>query len=254
MALQCRQCPANMRTMRVAIVSDLHGNLVALEAVLADLAGQAPDVVLHGGDLSTAGPRPAEVVDRVRALGWRGVRGNTDEVPYTREVEGRVRAGAPRLGRWLDAMFGTLGPWSAERLGEERRRWLHALPERLSEGGLRLVHASPGDLWKAPMPDAPAEQLHSTYDPLGGNLVAYGHIHRPYVRQAGHRMVANCGSAGFPWDGDPRAAYLVVDDGAPRVRRVAFDVDRAAADAREAGFPLAGWLEQVYRTGSFTVP
>ncbi|MBO0707088.1 MAG: metallophosphoesterase family protein [Candidatus Dormibacteraeota bacterium] len=240
--------------MRIAIVSDLHGNLVALEAVLADLTGQAPDLVLHGGDLATAGPRPVEVVDRVRELGWRGVRGNTDEIPYTRQLEARVRAGAPRLGRWLDAMFGTLGPWSAERLGEERTRWLHALPERLSEEDLRLVHASPGDLWKAPMPDVTPAQLDATYGQLGGRIVAYGHIHRPFARQTDHGVVANCGSAGFPWDGDPRAAYLVIDGGPPRVRRVAFDVDRAASDARDAGFPLAGWLEQVYRTGAFSVP
>ncbi|MGI8564344.1 MAG: metallophosphoesterase family protein [Candidatus Dormibacter sp.] len=65
--------------MRLAIVSDIHGNLAALEAVIADLERQGPDLVVHGGDLALNGPRPVEVLDRVRALGWPGVVGNTDQ-------------------------------------------------------------------------------------------------------------------------------------------------------------------------------
>ena len=243
-----------MPCMRIAVVSDVHGNLVAFEAVLADLATQAPDLILHGGDLATAGPRPAEVVDRIRELGWPGVRGNTDEVPYTAALEQEVRAGAPKLARWLDTMFGRLGPWSAERLGEGRQQWLHMLPEQHDEGSLRLLHATPGNLWQAPMPDATAAELEAAYGSLGGELTTYGHIHRPFIASREHGLVANSGSAGFPWDGDARAAYLLVDDGTPRVRRVAYDVAEAAKDAQQVGFPLAGWLGQVYATGVFTVP
>ena len=243
-----------MRPMRIAVVSDLHGNLFALEAVVADLATQAPELVLHGGDLATAGPRPAEVVDRVRGLGWPGVRGNTDEVPYTEQVEREVRAGAPKLARWLDAMFGTLGPWSAERLGPERQRWLHMLPDRHEEDSLRLVHATPGSLWRAPMPDASPDELEAAYAELGGALTVYGHIHRPFVAPRRQGLVANSGSAGAPWDGDQRASYLVIDEGTPHVRRVGYDVDAAVRDAREVGFPLADWLGAVYTTGTFTAP
>ncbi|PYU57499.1 MAG: YfcE family phosphodiesterase, partial [Acidobacteria bacterium] len=66
--------------MRVAIVSDIHGNRRALEAVVADLQQIAPDVVVHGGDLAAGGAHPAEIIDQVRSLGWPGVRGNTDEM------------------------------------------------------------------------------------------------------------------------------------------------------------------------------
>ncbi|MGH7911562.1 MAG: metallophosphoesterase family protein [Candidatus Dormibacteraceae bacterium] len=240
--------------MRIAVVSDVHGNLVALEAVLADLRKQGPDLVLHGGDLATAGPRPAEVVDRVRALGWPGVRGNTDEVPFGAALESEVRAGAPKLSRWLDAVFGTLGPWSAERLGVERQAWLRRLPIRLEERSLRLVHATPASLWRAPMPDASPAELDAAYAELGGEVTVYGHIHRPFVTRLPDRVIANGGSAGLPWDGDARAAYLLVDDGVPHVQRVAYDVVAAADDAREAGFPLAEWLGRVYVTGTFMTP
>jgi len=84
--------------MRVAIVSDVHGNLTAFDAVLADVQRHAPDVVLHGGDLALMGAQPAEVIDRVRELGWRGVVGNTDEVLWRPEERQRQEALAPKLG------------------------------------------------------------------------------------------------------------------------------------------------------------
>lgn len=239
---------------RIAIVSDVHGNLVALEAVLRDLGEQAPDLVLHGGDLAVVGPRPAEVVDRVRELAWIGVLGNVDEVPWNPSLEASVRASAPGLQRWLDVMFGQLGPWAADRLGEERLAWLHALPAQHDEGALRLVHASPGNLWRAPAPDASPEELAETYGGLGGQLVVYGHIHRPYVTETDRLTVANAGASGFPWDGDPRASYLLVDDGRPAVRRVPYDVEAARRDAHDAGHPLAAWLGDRYAAGSFTAP
>jgi predicted phosphodiesterase len=240
--------------MRLAIVTDIHGNLVALEAVLADLRRQAPDLVLHGGDLAANGPRPAEVVDRVRDLGWQGVRGNTDELPFQPDLEAAVRASAPPLKPWLDVLFGVLGPWAAERLGVDRTAWLRDLPELHVEGDLRLVHASPGDAWRAPMPDAGPAELARVYAPLGGRVAAYGHIHRPFVAELDQVTVANCGSAGQPWDGDPRASYLLVEDDVPTVRRVEYDVEAARRDALDAGFPLAEWLGDVYRRATFSVP
>jgi predicted phosphodiesterase len=239
---------------RVAVVSDLHGNLVALEAVVADLRQTAPDLILHGGDLATVGPRPAEVIDRVRELGWPGVVGNTDELLWRPETKTGVVAAAPKLAPWLDTLFGTLGPWAAERVGPERLAWLRELPAERAEDGLRLVHASPGDLWKAPMPDAAPADLARTYGPLGGDVAVYGHIHRPFVTETDAFTVANSGSAGFPWDGDVRASYLLVTDGVPEVRRVPYDIEAAGRDAHDAGFPFPDWLGGVYRSATFTRP
>jgi predicted phosphodiesterase len=240
--------------VRIAVVSDFHGNLVGLDAVVADLERTRPDLVLQGGDLALTGPRPAEVVDRVRELGWPGVVGNTDELLWNPGARAVQEAAAPALRGWLGVMFERLGPWATERLGEERIAWLRTLPERYGAEGLALVHASPGNLWKAPMPDAPDEDFRAAYAALAEPAAAYGHIHRPHVRALDGLQVGNSGSAGMPWDADPRLSYLLVEDGVPSVRRLEYDVERAARDAVDAGFPLADWLGGVYRSGRFTQP
>src|SRR5947207_14587102 len=84
--------------MRIAIVSDVHGNLRAFEAVLADLRKVAPDLVVQGGDLAYGGAHPAEIVDKIRALGWPGVRGNTDEMLWSPESLNGFAARTPQLG------------------------------------------------------------------------------------------------------------------------------------------------------------
>jgi 3',5'-cyclic AMP phosphodiesterase CpdA len=81
--------------MRIALVSDVHGNLTALEAVIADIDRRGPDAVVHGGDLVLMGPEPAQVVDRVRELGWPGVVGNTDELLWHPDERERQEQRAP---------------------------------------------------------------------------------------------------------------------------------------------------------------
>ncbi|HKF76724.1 MAG TPA: metallophosphoesterase family protein [Candidatus Dormibacteraeota bacterium] len=240
--------------MRVAVVSDFHGNLAALEAVVADLRLTSPDVVLQAGDTAVLGPRPAEVVDRLRELAWPGLVGNTDQMLWKPAARAEQEQRAPRLRSWLDVLFGVLGPWAAERLGEQRLAWLRSLPEERSTGGVRLVHASPGDLWRAPAPEAADTELAATYGGQDADVAVYGHIHRPFVRELPGLIVANCGSVGLPWDGDPRAAYLLVDAGRPSVRRVEYDMEQARRDLAASGFPLRAWLEAVQRDARFTRP
>jgi Icc-related predicted phosphoesterase len=136
--------------MRIAIVADVHGNLTAFEAVVTDIGRRAPDLVVQGGDLALMGPRPAQVIDRVRELGWPGVVGNTDELLWRPEGHERQRERAPQLAPLLSLLFGPFAADTSERLGEERIEWLKALPTEHREGELCLVHARPGDLWRAP--------------------------------------------------------------------------------------------------------
>jgi len=241
-------------TQRLAIVSDVHGNLFALEAVIADLDAHAPDLIVHGGDLAVIGPRPAEVIDRIHDLGWPGVLGNTDEILVDPSGQAEQKRRAPNLGGWLVTLFETLTPWARVRLGEKRLNLLRQLPRAWRQDHILLVHAGVDDLWRAPMPDASDDELLRAYGDRDAGLVIYGHIHRPYVRKLEGLTVANSGSVGLPYDGDPRPSYLLIDDGVPEVHRVEYDLDRAARDAAQAGFPLAGWLAQVQKNGRFAAP
>jgi putative phosphoesterase len=219
--------------MKVAIVSDVHGNLVALEAVLADLERVRPDLVVHGGDLAFNGPRPAECVDRIRELGWPGVMGNMDRALETHPHE-------PRVG------------WAAERIGSERKAWLQALPmEWRDENDVALVHAVPGDLWRGIQPDTDDAELRAIYGPLGARIAVYCHVHRPYVRPIGDLTVANTGSVGLPMDGITRASYLLIEDGRPEVRRVDHDVERSVADVLASDMPEAELVASLYRNAKW---
>lgn len=241
--------------MRLAVVSDVHGNLTALEAVIADIDRRAVDRVVHGGDLALMGPRPAEVIDRIRELGWPGVVGNTDELLWRPEMQARQREHAPGLVTLLRWLFEAYAPDTLERLGDERLAWLRGLPTELRIADTTIVHAAPGDLWRAPMPDADDRELEATYGPLAADTVVYGHIHRPFARAVKAITVANAGSAGMPWDGDNRASYLLVDDdGLSEVIRVAYDIDAEARELRARGHPDADRLVEMRRLGRFISP
>jgi putative phosphoesterase len=232
--------------MRIAVVSDVHGNLTALEAVVADLRATSPDLVLHGGDLAASGARPVEVVDRIRELGWAGVLGNTDEMLFRPESLTEFASGKPNLAG-LFATIGELAAATREALGEERLGWLRDLPWTQAWEGMALVHASPKSFWHAPMPEASDAELEETYAGLRQPVAVYAHIHRAYVRRVGGMVVANTGSVSLSHDGDCRAAYLLVD--APgtaecevTVRRVAYDVPGEMRALGECGYPHADWV------------
>lgn len=230
--------------MRIAIVSDIHGNRAAFEAVLADLRQTSPDLVLHGGDLADAGSSPAWVVDRIRDLGWEGVLGNTDEMlvePDSLETFA-CRSQSP------SSLFSAIRDMAAatrEALGEERLSWLRVLPRAKVLAPFGLVHASPADAWRAPGPDGSDAELDSAYRPLGQPIAVYGHIHRPYVRHLDGLIVANAGSVSLSHDGDPRAAYLLLDDSTPVIRRVEYDVYREIDALRASRLPHVEWVARM---------
>lgn len=240
--------------MRLAVVTDVHGNLTALEAVIADVRRRAVDRVVHGGDLALMGPRPAEVVDRIRELGWQGVLGNTDELLWRPEEQARQRDRAPELTMLLRWLFESYAPDTCERLGEGRLAWLREQPTELWIEDIAVVHAAPGDLWQAPMPDAHDQEFEAAYRPLRSCAVVYGHIHRPFTRPVTGMAIANAGSAGMPWDGDNRASYLLVDDGHAEVIRVAYDIEAEARELLARDHPDAERLIEMRRRGRFVAP
>jgi putative phosphoesterase len=237
--------------MRVAVVSDVHGSLFALEAAIADIERRSPDLVVHGGDLALMGGQPAEVVDRIRELGWPGVVGNADELLWRSESRDEQLRKAPRLEPLIKLLFDEYAPATRALLGDERIAWLKALPAQHRVGELVVLHAAPGDLWRAPMPDARDRDFEQAYQHLGARNVVYGHIHRPFVRKTDLLTVANSGSVGLPWDGDPRVSYLLIDDRGHEIVRVPYDVERDAVSLVASGHPDASRLAEMRRRGRF---
>src|SRR5437016_11936499 len=235
--------------MRIAIVSDIHGNRTAFEAVLADLRQTSPDLILHGGDLPHGGASPAEIVDRIRDLGWQGVVGNTDEMLFRPESLQEFAHQTPQMQPLL-AMIEEMAVATCEALGEERLAWLRDLPRLQIHGPMALVHASPESLWRAPGPEAGDAELESVYSPLGQPIAVYGHIHRSYIRcvsapSVAAMIVVNTGSLSLSYDGDRRAAYLLLDESTPAIRRVEYDVDTELKALAGCGLPHADWIAKI---------
>ena len=214
----------------IAVISDIHGNLSALQAVLQDLDRLGPSQVIVAGDLALGGPRPAECVELVRRRGYPAIRGNTDE--------------------WLsaapDAITDAIS-WASAQLSDADRRYLAGLPFlwRLPHeaGDLVVVHATPWSVSDVVPPDAPEPLFRRVFAETEAAAVAYGHIHIAYVRELGDKLLVNPGSVGLPFDGDQRASYATLGVEGERWRamlhRVPYDVAAAVGALRSSGNPEA---------------
>jgi putative phosphoesterase len=239
--------------VRIAIVSDIHGNRTAFEAVLTDLRETSPDLILHGGDLADIGASPTEIVDRVRDLGWNGVLGNTDEMhsrPESLEEFASQSPAPPRLWAALREMAAA----THAMLGEDRVAWMRTLPRALALESVALVHASPESPWRSPGPEASEEELEAIYRSLQRPIIVYGHIHCSFVRTIQPMLVVNTGSVSLSYDGDARASYLLLDDKKPSIRRVEYDVQRELNLLSESSLPHSDWVAKILRNKSPQLP
>lgn len=229
--------------MPVAIISDVHSNLVALDAVLAH-AGDV-DAVWHLGDIVGYGPDPDGVVARLEAIGAIGVRGNHDAAAL----------GGPEIA-WFNPDARAAAEWTRDTMSAVTRTWLAALPLRRELDGMSLVHGSPRDPLREYI--ASLGVALANLRALGTTVGWHGHTHVPIAfiddgddlavvePEDGaslvlddRRTLINPGSVGQPRDGDPRAAYAILDPATGRVswHRVAYDVPAVQAAIRAAGLP-----------------
>jgi putative phosphoesterase len=237
--------------MRLAILSDIHANRHALEAVWADVATQRPDTVYCLGDLVGYGAFPNEVVEFIREQAIATIMGNYDEgVGFDLDDCGCAYRGAEERARGDVSRL-----WSQEHTSADNKLFLQGLPMqiRLEEGKptLLLVHGSPRKINEYLFEDRPEATFERLAALAGTDLVVFGHTHRPYHKRVGKTHFVNVGSVGKPHDGDPRACYALLDLArASRVelRRVEYDVAAAAAAVRQAGLP-AEFAEILERGG-----
>jgi predicted phosphodiesterase len=216
--------------MRIVIFSDVHGNVVALEAVLAAIRSDAaPDALFVAGDLALIGPRPAEAMALLRSLdGARFVLGNTDEYLLNRSAAVAEVDFARKHLSADDIAFIRELPFSQK---------LEVAPGH----ELLVVHANPRDLEGPIKPDSADALIRPWFEGVSAEIVAFGHYHVPFVRQLGQWTLVDVASVGFPRDGDQRAVYAILtwEHGAWQIehRRVPFDIEAVARDYAAVGFP-----------------
>ena len=227
--------------MRYALISDVHGNLPALDAVLSDITGRG-DVAAtyHLGDLVGYSPWPNEVVERLRAAGVSGVAGNYDSTVATDYKHCGCRASSPREEELAHVSY----EWTRANVSPATKAFLGGLPFRIDLkplGGhvagptVALVHGTPTlntVYWTEDRPDEFCLKMASLAGMKPGDVIAFGHTHKPWHREAEGIHFVNTGSVGRPKDGDWRAGYVLLELDASGARveflRVTYDVERAA--------------------------
>ncbi len=236
--------------MKIAFLSDIHGNAVALEAVLADLDKRQVDKVCVLGDLAYRGPEPKRAIALVRSLSADVIKGNADEWTIRGVRLGEVPA-------HLLEMMNREREWIVERLDEDDLAYLRKLPEALSlplgdSLHLHAFHATPHSLFDVVTPDQSRDVLREKLmADEAANLYVYAHIHLPYVRYVNGKCVVNVGSVGLPFDGLPQASYAIVETDGDRFRvtieRVPYDVEAVIRQYREGDYPNLEKMTRVVR-------
>jgi diadenosine tetraphosphatase ApaH/serine/threonine PP2A family protein phosphatase len=229
--------------MRVAVISDIHSNIVALDAVLA--AAGAVDAIWQLGDIVGYGPEPDRVIARLREVGAVGVRGNHDA----------AACGGSEI-EWFNPDARRAMEWTRERISRTSLEWLRGLPEQTPMKDIGLVHGSPREpLWEyvtsVPVARANLAAMEHrlglnghTHIPVAfidddGRVAAVGPHDGSELELRGRRALLNPGSVGQPRDGDPRAGYAILDPTSDRMtwHRVAYDIEAVQARMRKVGLP-----------------
>jgi predicted phosphodiesterase len=231
--------------MRIAVLSDIHSNLLALDAVLATIG--PVDAVWHLGDVVGYGPDPDGVVDRLRSIGAIGVKGNHDAAAVGgSEIE------------WFNPDARRAMEWTRTTINRATSAWLVALPQAISSGEWTLVHGSPREpLWEY-VTSVPVARANLAV--LESRVGLHGHTHLPVafvdddgrievvspgdgsvLELRGRRALVNPGSVGQPRDGDPRSSYLILDTDADTVswHRTEYDIAAVQASMQGTGLPAS---------------
>ena len=252
--------------MRYALISDIHANLPALEAVLADIERRRDvDAIYHLGDLVGYAPWPDEVVALIRAKGISGVAGNYDSTVGTNYKHCGCKYEDPRQEELSHVSFA----WTKDRCSDDTKRFLAALPFRIDLkplGGhaagptIILVHGTPRLntlYWTENRPDSFCSQMAGIAGAKSGDVICFGHTHVPWTRTVEGIQFVNTGSVGRPKDGDVRAGYVLANAHPSatdiEIVRVDYDVTRAVAAIRGSDLPNE-FADYLLSGGRATVP
>ena len=226
---------------RVAVITDIHGNLPALEAVLEAIDGMSVDAVYCGGDLVGYGPHPDEVCGLIEKRRMPTIYGNYDYA-IGRDLDDCGCAYRDQHDRELGRRS---IEWTLGHTDDRSKAFMRELPFdlrfELGDSRVRLVHGSPRKVNEYLFADKPARTFERIAAGADSDVLVFGHTHQPWIHEYGGLLFVNCGSVGKPKDGDPRAAFALLDadrDGVQaRIERVEYDAEAAARAVAAAGLP-----------------
>ncbi len=227
---------------RVAIITDIHGNLPALEASLETIEQIGVDALYCGGDLVGYGPQPNEVCALIEERAIPTIYGNYDYA-IARELEDCGCAYVTRHDRELGQQSIA---WTLAHTDQHSKDFMRELPFdlrfELGEQRVRLVHGSPRKVNEYLFEDKAARTFERIAAGADCDVLVFGHTHKPWIHEYGGVLFVNCGSVGKPKDGDPRAGFALLElDDAGEVKasieRVPYDADAVAREVEAAGLP-----------------
>jgi putative phosphoesterase len=225
----------------VAVITDIHANLLALQAALARIDELGIERVYCGGDLVGYGPHPNEVCALIQERGIPAIYGNYDYA-IARELED---CGCAYVTPHDHALGQESVEWTLAHTDGASKAFMRELPFDLhfELGGtpVHLVHGSPRKVNEYLFEDKPARLYERLAAAERDRVLVFGHTHKPWLHQYGGVLFVNCGSVGKPKDGDARAAFAILRPAQiavePTIERVAYDAEAVAAEVREAGLP-----------------
>jgi putative phosphoesterase len=225
----------------IAVITDIHANLPALQAALARIDELGIESVYCGGDLGGYGPHPNEVVALVAERDIPAIYGNYDYA-IARDLEDCGCAYITPHDRELGQ--GSV-EWTLAHTDRRSKEWMRELPFDLrfdvGAASVHLVHGSPRKVNEYLFEDKPARLYERLAAAEDAGVMVFGHTHKPWVRSYGGVLFVNCGSVGKPKDGDPRGAFAVLRETAggveATIERVAYDAEAVAAEVRDSGLP-----------------
>lgn len=245
-----------MTQLRLAVLSDVHGNATALDAALRDIASKKPDRLLVAGDLVLHGPRPSDALARIRELDLAGayvIQGNTDiavadgdyaaAFPWMEEVPASQRAAAD---------------WARDQLSDEDLDYLRRLPaerrEQFEDDLVLLCHASPGSQTLGLPADLDPSVTVERVTRTDARVICCGHTHIADIRELGRKLILNPGSCGYAFDGEPSACWALLtleSDAEPTAQlfRPSYDAQGVAEEVGARGLPGDVYRAATIRTG-----
>jgi len=211
--------------MKIGLISDVHSNAIALEAVLKNMG--KVDVIVCAGDIVGYNPYPNETIDLLRKYGVKCVMGDHDKAVISGDIE------------WFNHMTADTLKWTIKHLTGENLDYLKHLPDHIEVDGMTIYHGHPGSIKDFAFEYEP-EKLCGIFEAVDHHKIfAFGHTHMPLMKECGDKTVLNPGSVGQPRDGNNQASYAIYDTEKHTfdIKRIDYDYKKVQDKIHEEGFP-----------------